>query len=324
MSMPCSCFAPGRTIVQGLSADRLAVLTSIKVGASAFSFLGSCCIVSCYLLFKDLRKFSFKLVFYLAFSDLTWSFFNLLGDPGRGFLCYLQGYSTHFFSIASFLWTTTIAFTLHRTVVQHKADVEEMGPLFHLYVWGTSLIMSVLPSIGNNYGLAGAWCWIQTGTRIESVLRFISFYVPLWGAVIYNASIYYQVIRTLNYAAHMALDMSDRQLNADVKVDTKMVNRWSSYPFILIGSWSFSTINDIHNFLKPHQPLFWLCAMDIGAGSLMGFFNSIAYGFNAAVRRTLWEKLNHCFEAPMFSDLPSLLVYLIFKALIWQLGSTFL
>lgn len=57
-------------------------------------------------------------------------------DPSTGFFCYAQGYSTHFFCVASFLWTTTIAFTLHRTVVQHKADVEDLEPVFHLYVWG--------------------------------------------------------------------------------------------------------------------------------------------------------------------------------------------
>jgi hypothetical protein len=55
-------------------------------------------------------------------------------------LCYAQGYSTQFFSVASFLWTTTIAFTLHRTVVKHKVDVEGFGLYFHGYVWGKLLI----------------------------------------------------------------------------------------------------------------------------------------------------------------------------------------
>lgn len=158
-------------------------------------------------------------------------------DPSRGFFCYSHGYSTHFFCVASFLWTTTIAFTLHRTVVKHKTDVEDLEAMFHLYVWGmtflcvarrishfssivikmlasssccerehsgfgskidnfcfhtwvfvfryafmllaifdvwswlqcaciftgTSLVVTVVRSIGNNHSHLGTWCWSQSG-----------------------------------------------------------------------------------------------------------------------------------------------------------------
>ncbi|KAH7296518.1 hypothetical protein KP509_26G026500 [Ceratopteris richardii] len=258
-------------MIRGLSAQQTETLTTINVLASAFSFAGSGFIVLCYLLFKELRKFSFQLVFYLSLSDLLCSFFNILGDPGKGFLCYVQGYATQFFSVASFLWTTTIAFTLHRTVVKHKTDVEELGPIFHLYVWGISLILAIIPSIGNDYGQAGAWCWVQNETVAGKVVRFITFYVPLWGAILFNGVVYFQVIRMLNYA-------------------TRAMNRWGYYPLILIGSWAFGTINRIHDFVAPHEQLFWLHCLDVGTSALMGLFNSIAYGLNASVRRTLQEK----------------------------------
>lgn len=48
--------------------------------------------------------------------------------------------------MASFLWTTTIAFTLHRTVVRHKTDVEDLEAMFHLYVWGTNLAVTFVAS----------------------------------------------------------------------------------------------------------------------------------------------------------------------------------
>ena len=67
-------------------------------------------------------------------------------DPATGFYCYTQGYSTHFFCVASFLWTTTIAFTLHRTVVRHKTDVEDLEAMFHLYVWGTNSAVTFMAS----------------------------------------------------------------------------------------------------------------------------------------------------------------------------------
>ncbi|MCO5595017.1 hypothetical protein L7F22_049054 [Adiantum nelumboides] len=225
-----------------------------------------------------------------ATQDLLCSFFNLLGDPGKGFLCYVQGYTTQFFSVASFLWTTTIAFTLHRTVVKHKTDVEELGPIFHLYVWGTSLILAIIPSIGNDYGQAGAWCWLQNETVAGKVVRFLTFYVPLWGAIIFNGVVYFQVIRMLNYATRMAVEMSDRQRQVEVKADVKTMNRWGYYPLILIGSWAFGTINRIHDFVAPQEHLFWLYCLDVGTSALMGLFNSIGYGLNATVCRTLQEK----------------------------------
>jgi len=267
-------------------------LAAVNVGASALSFAGSAFIVLCYVLFRELRKFSFKLIFYLALSDMFCSLFNILGDPGKGFFCYAQGYTTHFVCVASFLWTTTIAFTLHRTVVRHKTDVEELGAIFHLYVWGTSLVMTIIPSIGDGYGQAGAWCLVKTTSRATKVLQFITFYAPLWGAILFNGFTYFQVSRMLNNATQMAAGMSDRQQQTDSRVDMKAMNRWGYYPLILIGSWTFATVNRIHDFIEPQEKVFWLSFLDVGTAALMGLFNSIAYGLNASVRRTLQQKID--------------------------------
>ncbi|XP_074299228.1 G-protein coupled receptor 1-like [Silene latifolia] len=76
------------------------------------------------------------------------SFINIIGDPSTGIFCYAQGYITPFYCDASFLWAMTIAFTLHFTLVQHKIDVDDFEPVFYLYVWGTSLVMTICdPSV---------------------------------------------------------------------------------------------------------------------------------------------------------------------------------
>nr|XP_029145558.1 G-protein coupled receptor 1 isoform X2 [Arachis hypogaea] len=240
-----------------LSAHDRQILTAVNTGASSLSFVGSGFIVLCYVLFKELRKFSFKLVFYLALSDMLCSFFSIVGDPAKGFFCYAQGYSTHFFCVASFLWTTTIAFTLHRTVVRHKADVEELEAIFHLYVWGTSLVMTVIRSFGNDHRHFGIWCWTQTG-------------------------------RT----GKMAVGISDRLYVPDARDNMKSLNRWGYYPLILIGSWAFGTINLVHDFIEPGHKIFWLSFLDVGMAALMGLFNSIAYGLNSSVRRAICERMD--------------------------------
>lgn len=286
-----------QSVIGNLTANDRRFLTALNTGASSLSFVGSSFIVLCYLLFKELRKFSFKLVFYLALSDMLCSFFGIVGDPSKGFFCYAQGYSTHFFCVASFLWTTTIAFTLHRTVVKHKADVEDLEPMFHLYVWGTSLVMTVIRSIGNDHGhlghiaRVGAWCWTETG-RTGKLVHFVTFYAPLWGAILFNGITYFQVIRMLNNATRMAVGMSHRANQPDARADMKALNRWGYYPLILIGSWAFGTINRIHDFIEPGHKVFWLSVLDVGMAALMGLFNSIAYGLNSSVRRAIYERLD--------------------------------
>ncbi|EPS58978.1 hypothetical protein M569_15833, partial [Genlisea aurea] len=262
------------------------VLTVVNTGASVISLGGSAFIVLCYLLFKELRKFYFKLVFFLALSDMLYSFFAIVGDPSKGYFCYAQGYTTHFFCVASFLWTTTIAFTLHRTVVRHKTDVEDLEPLFHLYVWGTSIVMTVIRSIGINHShirRLAIWCSTQTGRTgkasdftaerafrtFSQVVHFVTFYAPLWGAILFDGFTYFQVIRMLNNAARMAVGISEGAYQPDSRPDLKALNRWGYYPLILIGSWFFGTINRIHDLIEPDRKIFWLSVLDVGTSALM-------------------------------------------------------
>ncbi|CAN6682478.1 unnamed protein product [Malus baccata var. baccata] len=118
-------------VAGGLTADDREVLTAVNAGEASLSFVGSGFIVLCYVLFKELRKFSFKLVFYLALSLIT---VHLL--------------------------------------------------LFLLFT-GTSLVVTLVCSIGNNHSHLGTWCWSQSG-RTGKALNLITFHMPLWGAVLYN------------------------------------------------------------------------------------------------------------------------------------------
>ncbi|CAH1439525.1 unnamed protein product, partial [Lactuca virosa] len=57
-----------QAVLGNLTAGERHVLTAVNSGASTLSLLGSGFIVLCYVCFKELRKFSFKLVFFLALS----------------------------------------------------------------------------------------------------------------------------------------------------------------------------------------------------------------------------------------------------------------
>uniref|UniRef100_A0A0E0HM86 G-protein coupled receptors family 2 profile 2 domain-containing protein n=1 Tax=Oryza nivara TaxID=4536 RepID=A0A0E0HM86_ORYNI len=277
------------------------VLDAVGTSAAALSLAGSSFIVLCYLLFRELRKFSFKLVYFLAVSDMFCSLFTIMGGPSNAFYCFAHDYSAHFFCVASFLWTTTIAFTLHRTVVKHKTDVEEFGSIFHLYVWGTSLATTVLRSIGSDYGRPGTWCWIQQGSMGKACLALGN----LLSSIVGCHSLQW-VNRMINNATRMAVGISDRSIQSDVRADKKAFNRWGYYPLILIGSWAFATINRVHDFANPGHKIFWLSILDVGFAGLMGLFNSIAYGLNSSVRRAIAERLDMYLPERFKRSLPTL------------------
>ncbi|KAF9616064.1 hypothetical protein IFM89_028530 [Coptis chinensis] len=85
---------------------------------------------------------------------------------------------------------------------------------------GTSLVVTVIRSIGNDPGRVGVWCWSETG-RTGKAVHFITFHAPLWGAILFNGLTYFQVIRMINNATRMAVGMSDRLHPSDTRADMK-------------------------------------------------------------------------------------------------------
>ncbi|KAK8988302.1 hypothetical protein V6N11_065896 [Hibiscus sabdariffa] len=297
-----------------LSVHDRRILTAVNSGASSLSFIGSGFIVLCYSLFKELRKFSFKLVFYLSLSDLLCSFFNMVGDTPR---------------ISSVLLPSSGQQLLHSLFIELLLDTKPMLKIWREYftcMFGCYCFTLIyngashlpMPLFSSSCPLLNAVNQLLYGVPITScrnfacsdcdtfycilelsdvfgismqAVHFMTFYVPLWGAILYNGFTYFQVIRMLNNATRMAIGMSDRAYQFDSRTDTKALNRWGYYPLILIGSWAFGTINRIHDFVEPGHEIFWLSFLDVGTAGLMGLFNSIAYGLNASVRQAIYERL---------------------------------
>jgi len=143
-------------------------------------------------------------------------------------------------------------------------------------------------------------------TYMSGVLHLITFYLPLWGAILYNGFTYYEVNRMLNNATRMAAGISDRSNQSDIRADRKAFNRWGYYPLILIGSWAFATINRLYDFTNPGHKIFWLSFLDVGFAGLMGLFNSIAYGLNSSVRRAISERIDTFLPERIKRSLPTL------------------
>mmetsp|Transcript_2135 Transcript_2135/g.7623 ORF Transcript_2135/g.7623 Transcript_2135/m.7623 type:complete len:362 (-) Transcript_2135:29-1114(-) len=272
-------------ITKHFSKSQLDTLTVLNITFSTISLLGSTFILLSYFLFKDLRKLSFKLVLWLSFSDALSGMSTLIGSPADGSaICYIQAYITQFFAIASFAWTTCIAFTLYFTVIMHRADVADYYYHFHAYVWGLSFVLVPIPQIFDDYGDSGYWCWIRNNTLSGKLLRLVCFYVPLWAAIVFNGVTYFRVVRQLNLTLRL-VPRSGIQAS-----EFKAVTRLGLYPLILIACWLFPTVNRVQNFIKPDNPLFVLYCLSVVTSCMQGLCNSMAYGLNITVQKN-WREL---------------------------------
>lgn len=75
--------------------DKLHTIKLITIIVSFFSFFGSLFIITMYIRYPNLRNFAFKLVMFLSFSDLIFSFSKIMGIidfNSMGKYCYIQAF----------------------------------------------------------------------------------------------------------------------------------------------------------------------------------------------------------------------------------------
>jgi hypothetical protein len=132
-------------------------ITAADTVASVLSFIGSGMIILCYICFSDLRKFAFKLVFYLSMADMMASIsgfiqpMNKNGDLDCG-LCLTQAWILSIFELASVLWTACICHCLYQAVVHRDTDVHRFEPWYHAVSWGLPFFLAALPQSLGLYG----------------------------------------------------------------------------------------------------------------------------------------------------------------------------
>ena len=132
------------------------VLTVLNQVVSTFSVLGATLIITSYLLFPNLRKFSYKLVLWLSVSDMFNQGCSYFGNPNNDQVpCTMQALGIQFFSVASFLWSGAIAYVLRSTVIDKRSDIEGTYGKMHGIVWSLATLAAIVPSWA--YGPTGAW-----------------------------------------------------------------------------------------------------------------------------------------------------------------------
>ena len=102
--------------------------------------------------------------------------------PGLGGV--LRASRRRLFLTWSMLWSAVVADVLVRLLVfqDDRAALARRRLPYHGFVWGVSLIGTILPILGV-CGPAGPWCWIDTSLgapQAATVMRFGTVYLGIW------------------------------------------------------------------------------------------------------------------------------------------------
>ena len=281
--------------------DEITIVLIFKYIASSLSLFGSIFMMSSYIYFKltvnnetrsransqttnknsNLKMgWGHDMLFCLALSDFIHSVSSFVktSDFTSGTIdssCIAQGILMNFGEISSVSWTSVIAMSIYLgTVVTDFGKVKKF--LFYFYVYVTSILLTFLPFITNSYGVAGAWCWLNTKNLDDSDawLWSMGIYIFHWCNIVFNI---FAVCKTIKYFKIRAFEIEeDNQEQSNFLKNFCIVLKF--FPIILIICWVPATINRIYLFATGIENTF-LYTIHAFSSSLIGFLNALVYSY---------------------------------------------
>lgn len=134
-----------REINMGFDYDERLTLYIVACVCSSFSILGCSFICLVYYYYKELRAFSFKLVMYLAISDLFNSTIMLIPWLAGDTFCKILGMLNNFSALVSITWTLLIAVSLYSGVIWNITDLEIYERKMQALAYAMPAVLSFLP-----------------------------------------------------------------------------------------------------------------------------------------------------------------------------------
>jgi len=281
------------------------LLTALNVSMAAFSFIGSTFIITCFIKFKELRSFAYRLVLWVAISDWWNAIGNMMGDvggysasesgPSRSSACRFQAILISYFELTSILWSAAIAFTLHLAFLREDTrfsavEIDSRARWYHVTIWCIPLVLTMLPLTTDSYGDTGGWCWILGDSAADKAWRFIQFYIPLWICVVYSSYVYIQVVRKFH-----ALAAASLAAGGPSEDKSHNVRAMKFYPLVMVICYFWATVNRLYQTFGGGFVL-WLNGIHVFFSSSQGLGNFIVYVNTAQVQSRL-----RVFLAPYFT-----------------------
>mmetsp|Transcript_21424 Transcript_21424/g.49887 ORF Transcript_21424/g.49887 Transcript_21424/m.49887 type:complete len:371 (-) Transcript_21424:91-1203(-) len=278
------------------------VFQTLNAVSSLLSIAGSLLVIGIFLAFPQLRRYFARLVLYLAISDLWLCTSFLMGEfqPPHYTKCTIQSMLGIFFGLSSILWTVAIADSVRRIVMARDLTVESRHEKrLHMAGWGLPLLALIVVFCSGSVAPSGMVCWIENST-VGTVLRFATFYLPLWLSIAYSLWVYWCVSQRLTklleqVAVSNADEYEGNAFDYQKDIDRQRMSlRLMMYlPLILVFCWSPSSVRRLLDVIFPQMGRSLLDYVCVFAGPLQGFLNALVYGSTPAVRDAMTGRLDN-------------------------------
>jgi hypothetical protein len=146
------------------------------------------------------------------------------------------------------------------------------------------LAASLLPLALNKYGYAQGWCSVELTDHdfiLETVLRALLFYGPLYLVFGYCMFTYHRVVRVISKHTEPAEGLTNAKA---------LMLKLYLYPLVLLTCYALVTVYRIYSFVQRQSTNFPLALSSALLICLNGLLNSLVYGFNKHVRHAITDK----------------------------------
>ncbi len=265
------------------------------------SFLCSSSVVITGILFyKQLtqKKLYMKLLMMVSFCDAMGSIGSMLGYPDNPDACAAQGGLIFMFYRASWMWATSISFSLYCQVIKGRLLLTFKS--LSIIIWTLSIILEFAPllvgmSYGNCYRFAPSVNFATTfgtlsanGEGPIAAARFehwigMTFVMPM--------SINLLVMFGIHFIVGIWVEPSLKASNTEVsKRILKCLQNAQSYPLLMLMCWVPHVIVFLLvSKLGLLREAYLLIQFSFAWGATMGFWLSILYFSRSAESRKLWS-----------------------------------
>jgi len=257
--------------------DAINYISDIFLGLSMFGCVAT---VVTFITFRSMRTQPIKLVVYLCvcifFAQL---FFFLSFYLYDSVMCIPCAMIFHYFFLADFIWTFSVAFNFYQMIVRRNRDAESLEYIYHTAAWLFPMIVVVAMAATDNYYNKGGYCYMASGIPI-----FLGFFVPGLFIVTANTVIFIFTVKEIH-------DTLKSAPNSDRKEKSKEMKVYFSI-FASIGlSWLFGFIMV---FTTDNEVLYAILLLLFSIMTpLQGFFIFLSYCCNERVVNSWGQMLGY-------------------------------
>ena len=265
----------------------------------SISLLAMVATMMTYIIFCELRNLPGMAIFNLTLSTFCFHLTFILGMRQSVYamhtLCMVVALGTHYWGLASSLWTNVIAWDLYGTFSRRinatPRSVAKMLPRYALYAYGLPLLIVTI-SAGIDYcdcsvfdpGYGQTICWMS-----NSLANFLFFGLPMIMALIVNFALFVTTIASIR---HVSGSLRNYERSSRKQTALSQVKLYARMCTVLGFTWVFGLISSC----MPTYPM----AVIFGflftiTNALGGLFIFVAFICNRRVRvlyARLWHKLS--------------------------------